>query len=165
LPIFPDPLQTAEPTSSITIAGVGNPHIAQDTIGERVLSRLRSVAPEEVQLIDLGSNSLALLDYMCRQTLLLVIDASASGICSDNVEVFRENFEDLARPSGGSHQVGLIETLTIAKRLFPEKFPDHTVLILADTDAIELQAYDTVCDRIVDIVKEELSSFYRRIIT
>lgn len=159
MPIHIDLTQTVEPVASITIAGVGNPHIEKDTIGERVLAKLSSEVLEDVDLVDLGSNSLALLDYMYRQTLLIVVDASASGICSNSVEVFRENFEALARPFGGSHQVGLIETLSIARQLFPEKYPDHTVLILADTDAIELNEYDNVCDKIVSMVKKELASF------
>lgn len=160
MPIYPELARAVEPAASITIAGVGNPHVVQDTIGERVLAKLRAEAHKGVDLVDLGSNSLALLDYMCRQALLIVVDSSASGICSNRVEVFRENFEGLARPFGGSHQVGLIETLSIAKRLFPEKYPDHTVLILADTDAIELNEYDDVCDQIVIMVKNELDSFF-----
>ena len=61
----------------VTIAGSGNWLLGHDRIGPRVLERVAGRWGDEVELVDIGTTSLALLDHLRGQELLLVVDACA----------------------------------------------------------------------------------------
>ena len=83
-----------EPAESrILVAGAGNWLLASDRIGPRVLEMVSERYPSGVELCDIGSTALSLLDSLRGQDLLIVIDACvgrgtphtvwSSGQCAD----------------------------------------------------------------------------------
>jgi Ni,Fe-hydrogenase maturation factor len=185
----------------ISVAGAGNWLVPWDRIGPRVLELLEGRFPgSDVELVDLGSTGLALLDSLRAQELLILVDASSLGGAPG---LIRELSPDLAgtsridrpeaapravpwcggtsridRPEaapravpwcGGTsqgvlsaHQIGLLETLALAKLLFPETLPREAIAFFVETNGLEEARQEEVCREVAARVCERVERFARR---
>ena len=114
-----DPVGTAD----ILIAGVGHALMGDDGLGQAVLEKLEEEAglPSRVRLLDAGPAPQDILTELSGIKKLIVIDA-LTGVEPGTIVVKRF-------PAGGavpegdgtvSHGLGLLQTLCMARDLFPE---------------------------------------------
>ncbi len=132
----------------VTVAGVGNWLISQDRVGPRVLEMAAGRYGEEVELADIGSGGLALLDHLHGQRLLVVVDACL-GLGRPGEVVVVDGEQVVAATSPSAHQIGPAEALLIARHLQPETMPGRTVLLLAETGELDESQLDTACERVM----------------
>jgi hydrogenase maturation protease len=109
-------------TADILIAGVGHALMGDDGLGPAVIRRLEEDGlPSRVRLLDAGPAPQEILTELSGITKLIVIDA-LTGVAPGTVVVKRFSVR-CALPGGDgtvSHGLGLVQTLCIARDLFPE---------------------------------------------
>jgi hydrogenase maturation protease len=113
-------------SADILIAGVGHALMGDDGLGPAVIKRLEEDdLPSRVRLLDAGPAPQEILTELSGIKKLIVIDALA-GVASGTMVVKRFPAR-CALPGGDSggdgtvsHGLGLVQTLCIARGLFPE---------------------------------------------
>ena len=104
---------------SILILGVGNILLSDEGVGVRIVEAMEGwELPDNVELFDGGTASVDLLDSLANRDKVIIIDAVKGGnepgtlyrFTPNDVTIQRQNFTSL-------HQVGLLETLTMARYL------------------------------------------------
>ena len=58
--------------------------------------------------------------------------------------------------SAGIHQIGPLETLSIATVLYPEQIPKRVLAVLVETNGLVSDAMRQACERVVDIIDDEI---------
>lgn len=150
-------LPLGEQRPDVTVAGVGNWLMGQDRVGPRVLEMVAGRYGEAVELVDIGSGGLALLDHLRGQRLLVVVDACIGRGQPGEVVVLDEIPDVMAATSVSAHQIGPAEALLIARHLQPETMPERVVLLLAETGGLDDRQLETTCERVM----AELDSLVR----
>ena len=143
----------------VAVVGAGNWLIASDRTGPRVLERIRGRYGPEVSIRDMGSAGLALLDHLHGQELMCLVDACILGGPPGHIHVSEPSFDGIPDPVGSVHQIGPIETLTIAARLYPEKMPKRVVLIGVETEGIDDRTEEIACKDAVAALDREIESW------
>jgi hydrogenase maturation protease len=146
---------SAEPAAAappVTIAGIGNWLVAADRIGPRVLETIGERYGAAVELADIGSGGLALLDVLRGQKLLIVVDACAGLARSGDVIVVEGQPAEAATRGVSAHQIGPAEALAIARHLDPPNLPQRTVMVLAETADLDDGELERVRARVVTTV-------------
>jgi hydrogenase maturation protease len=109
-------------SADILIAGVGHALMGDDGLGPAVIKRLEEDGlPARVRLLDAGPAPQEILTELSGIKRLIVIDA-LTGVAPGTVVVKRFPVR-CALPGGDgavSHGLGLVQTLCIARDLFPE---------------------------------------------
>lgn len=113
----------------ISVIGVGNRHRGDDGAGPAVLDELEQRnLPENVALIDLGSNPLHVIEYFASSDRVVVIDAALMGVEAGEVKRFKvEDLSLLGKNPFSTHSYGLSEGIYLAKSL--GCMPNELVLI------------------------------------
>jgi hydrogenase maturation protease len=103
----------------VLILGLGNILLRDEGVGVRVVQAMELLdLPPEVELFDGATAGLDLLDVLGERRQVIVIDAIEGDI--EPGTVLRLAPEDLAPREGRGvslHELGFMETLTVAKRL------------------------------------------------
>jgi hydrogenase maturation protease len=106
----------------VLVLGLGNPLLGDDGVGLRLLEELSRDARRwrgVVELVDGGTQGLALLGWVSRRPAVVVLDAIELGADPGTVHVLRA--DDLARlrasRSGTAHEGGALELLAMARLL------------------------------------------------
>ena len=101
------------------VLGVGNILLRDEGVGVRVVEAMAEMElPPDVELFDGATAGLDLLDVMADRRRVIVIDAVEGDTAPGTV--LRLGPEDLVPRDGGGvslHEIGLLEALTLAKRL------------------------------------------------
>ena len=101
------------------VLGLGNILLRDEGVGVRVVEAMeRMDLPPEVELFDGATAGLDLLDVLADRCKVIVIDAIDDD--SEPGTVVRLSPEDLASRNGRGvslHEIGLMETLTVARQL------------------------------------------------
>ena len=63
------------PGPAVIVAGSGNWLLGHDRVGPRVLAMIEGRYSQQVEICDLGTSALALLDHLHGQDLLVIVDA------------------------------------------------------------------------------------------
>jgi len=149
---------------SISIVGAGNWLISYDRIGPKVLELVAGRYDSAVELCDIGSAGLALLDYLHGQELMLIVDACLQGKQPGEVCVIEPSLDSLNVNITSVHQIGPLETLLLAKRLFPEKMPQQIKLILVETNGIDDKKEAIACQEVLAILDREIEAWQQKTI-
>ena len=145
----------------MAVVGAGNWLIASDRAGPLVLERIRGRYGPEVEIRNIGSAGLALLDHLHGQELMCLVDACLTGGPPGRVHVAELSFDGIPDPVGSLHQIGPLETLAIAARLYPENMPKRAVLIGIETGGIDDRIEEMACEEAVEILDREIESWWR----
>lgn len=140
----------------VTIVGAGNWLISCDRIGPRVLELCRDRYASGVELFNSGSAGLGLLDCLRGQELMLIVDACSQGWPSGAVRVTEMDFSLPSSRGASLHQIGPLETLSVARQLYPEKIPRRVILILVETEGLADRDIDQTCIRVLAAVDKEI---------
>ena len=146
-------------TQPVTVVGCGNWQVRTDRVGPRVLAALAKKGVPDVVTQDVGVSILGLLDLLRGQELLVLVDACV-GLAAPGTILVRE--PDPATPlttTSSVHQIGPLETLAVARELYPEQLPRRTVLVLIETGGLETQAEAETCRRAVGVVEEQIEGW------
>lgn len=138
-----------EAKPGISVAGAGNWLLTHDDVGPRVLERIRGRYGPSVELCDLGSAGLALLDHLHGQELLVVVDACLLEGPPGAVHELEPSLDGVEGRGASVHQIGPLETLAAARQLFPEQMPARIVLLLVETEGIDDEGLERACDEVV----------------
>lgn len=142
----------------ILVVGCGNWQVRPDRIGPRVLARLAERGPAGVELGDVGTTLLGLLDRLHGQDLLVLVDACIGRAAPGTVEVVDADREIAVPPRATLHQIGPLETLAIARELYPERCPQRTRLVMIETRDLDPQLEDELCARALAAIESEIAS-------
>jgi len=144
------------PAPEVTVAGSGNWLLGHDRVGPRVLAMIDTRYSSQVEICDLGTSALALLDYLHGQDLLVIIDACIGFGATGEVLVTEPDLE--ATPGRGTsiHQIGPVEALVVASHLEPHVLPKRTLLILVETGGLSEEQEKAACERVVEVLDREI---------
>jgi len=146
--------ETAPTRAPVLIAGAGNWLLTHDRIGTQVLTHLQQLSPA-VEIVEIGTSSLALLDVIAGQELLIIVDACI-GLGTPGEVIVTEPHRLPSSARGiSAHQISPIQTLAIARRLFPELLPQRILLVLVETSG-DWQHTDETRQRVLEIIGEEI---------
>ena len=154
VPLASDPARVAP----VTVAGSGNWLLGQDRIGPRVLERIAGRWGDGAELVDIGTTSLALLDCLRGQELLLVVDAYLGPEPPGEVLVREPDLSAACPPSTSIHQIGPLEALAVGRELEPENMPRRVVLVLVQTRDLDPEAEARACDAVIDVLDREVEA-------
>ena len=150
------------------ILGVGNLLLRDEGVGVHVISALRDrELPDDVELWDGGTASFDLLDALAGRRQVIIIDAVRTG--SEPGTIFRFTAEDISASKEqviSLHQVGLLETLNVAKHLL-DSAPQEVIILGIEPKEIdwglELSAeVEAAVPKVIGLVMSELDSLQRR---
>lgn len=158
---MPAVVDAAAPSEApVSIVGAGHFMISYDNIGPRVLELLEGRYDDKVvELICIGTAGLGLLDYMRGQSLLVVVDACVDDRQPGEVIVREIDFDVVPSRESSVHQIGPIETLQVAKHLYPETLPRRTLLVLVETRDTDEATQEHACRRVVELLDRVLAPF------
>jgi len=144
------------PVPRVTIAGSGNWLLGHDRVGPRVLAMLDQRYPHEVDICDLGTSALALLDHLRGQELLLIIDACLGYGAAGEVLVIQPDLENTPGRGASIHQIGPVEALAVLRHLEPGSMPQRMLLILVETGGLSEDQEHEACERVVEVLDREI---------
>lgn len=147
----------------VAVIGVGNLLLGDEGVGIHTVRRLATAClPSGVEVIDGGTGGLNLLDYMDGRDLVVFIDCADAG--GPPGTIYRLSLDDLEGSDAETrlfslHEVGLAQTLALAKRLLT-RLPTITIYGVQPARV----AWDTnlspelaqVLPKLVELVKEEI---------
>ncbi len=142
----------------MAVAGAGNWLLGADRIGPLVLERGAARWGGAVELIDIGSTALALLDRLHGQELLIVVDACLGGGPPGEVRVVEPDLAGLEGPSTSVHQIGPLESLAVARELWPERMPRRTVLVTVETEGLDDVLEEGAVQRVLRLLDREIAA-------
>jgi len=108
------------PKNSILVLGVGNPFRHDDGIGPAVIARLQTeTSLPDVDLLDGGTDGLALMDYMQGYERVLIVDAVNMGTSPGDIRIFSPQDAVLSVSSDAlsTHGFGLAEVVALMDKL------------------------------------------------
>jgi hydrogenase maturation protease len=112
------------------IVGIGSTIRGDDGVGVRAARRLRErPLPGEVDVIELGTAGLGLLDHVAGYDRLIVLDAIVSGAPVGTVRVLAANDVACAAHLGAGHEADLPTTLALGHKLLAERIPQQVNVV------------------------------------
>jgi hydrogenase maturation protease len=155
--------------ASILILGIGNILLKDEGIGVHVIQAMADQVAkgtlslsEDVELVDGGTFGIDLLDTLANRRKVIVIDAVQADAAPGTV--FRFTAADLARRETADlslHQVGLCETLAMARQLgcAPEEVVIFGIVPATLESGLELSPQvAAVVPKVVELVLAELKN-------
>lgn len=101
------------------IVGMGNLLYRDEGIGVHVIQAMEKMElPRHIELLDIGTSTMDLISYLKEIKKLIVIDAMRAG--GEPGTIYKCKPEDLLPKDKGPislHEIGLLETLGMAKKL------------------------------------------------
>jgi len=144
------------PGPRVTVAGSGNWLLGHDRIGPRVLAMVEQRWSHQVEICDLGTSALALLDHLHGQELLVIVDACVGFGTAGEVLVMEPDLETTPSRGTSVHQIGPIEALVVGSHLDPQMMPARVLLILVETGDLTESQEQAACERVVDLLDLEI---------
>jgi hydrogenase maturation protease len=144
-------------TGKILVVGMGNLLYRDEGIGVHVAQEMEKMElPEQIELLDIGTSTMDLISYLKGVKKLIVIDAMKAG--GDPGTVYKCKPEDLLPKDEGPislHEIGLLETLNMAKKMEMEI---ETVIIGVEPKVFDwgIELTEEVKNRIPSIIEAVL---------
>ncbi len=137
----------------ILVVGMGNLIYRDEGVGVHVIEEMKKMElPPHVDLLDIGTSTMDLIAYLDGVKKLIVIDAMKAGQVPGTL--YRCRPKDLLPKEEGPvslHEIGLLETLVIAKK---KGLEIDTVVIGVEPKVFDwgMELSEEVKDRIPDII-------------
>ena len=123
----------------IAVLGLGNPLMADEGIGCRVIERLLSQADTypDIDFIDSGTGGMSILHLITDRYKVILIDCAYMGTKPGTIKRFTpddvQSIKKLAHQS--MHEVDILKVLDLAKQL--GQYPDEVIIFGIEPEAIE----------------------------
>jgi len=119
------------------VVGIGSPIRGDDGVGVHAARRLRAGSlPPDVDVIELGTAGLALLDLVAGYDRLILLDARVSGAPPGTVAVF--SGDDVARAAhlGAGHEADLPTVLALGRKLAGGRMPEEVHVVTVEAQDV-----------------------------
>ena len=120
----------------ILVVGMGNLIYRDEGIGVHIIREMEKMKlPSHIELLDIGTSTMDLISYMKEVKKLIVIDAMRAG--GKPGTIYKCKPEDLLPKDEGPislHEIGLLETLNMTKKLGMEI---ETVIVGVEPEIID----------------------------
>jgi len=129
---------TPGPVPRVLVLGIGNLLWADEGFGVRAVEALHEgwSLPEEVTIVDGGTQGLYLLDYVCEAGHVLVFDAIDYGLPPGTLKLLRDADVPVWSDTTMSlHQASFMELLSLAR--LRGRFPRHITLIGVQPEVLD----------------------------
>jgi len=139
------------------VVGMGNLIYRDEGVGVHVIEQMKKMElPRHVELLDIGTSTMDLIGYLDGVKKLIVIDAMKAG--GTPGALYRCHPEDLLPKEESPvslHEIGLLETLAMAKK---KGLEIDTVVIGVEPKVFDwgMELSEEVKDRIPDIIEAVL---------
>ncbi len=144
---------------AVSIICSGNWLISYDRIGPEVYELIREKYSRSVEVHNSGSSGLALLDHLNNQKLLIVVDACVKGEYPGEIQIIESDNSTSPGSITSVHQAGPLETLGIARKLYPEQMPERVLLILVCTKGLDDAGEKKAAMGVVAAIDRELENY------
>ncbi len=120
----------------ILVVGIGSTILGDDGVGVHaarvVRDRMMAVSQIDVDVVELGTAGLALLDLVEGYDQLIVLDAIVTGAAPGTVHLLEG--KDVARAAhlGAGHDADLPATLAMGEKLLPGQMPQKVIVIAVE---------------------------------
>jgi len=151
----------------LTILGLGNILLKDEGVGVRVVWELeKKNLPGNIELVDAGTSGLDILSFIENVDKLIIIDAVKTAKTPGTL--YRLDFKSLSELSHSQklslHQLGILETLQIAKKI--GKLPEKIIIIGIEPKEIDwgLELSPEIEKKIpdlIDLVLKEIEVEYK----
>jgi len=141
---------------AVTVAGSGNWLLGHDRVGPRVLAMIDQRYSQKVEICDLGTSALALLDHLHGQDLLVIVDACIGYGAAGEVMVMEPDLEAIPGRGTSVHQIGPVEALVVCSHLDPQVMPTRVLLILVETGDLAEEMEKAACEQVVEMLDREI---------
>ncbi|MCP4606613.1 MAG: hydrogenase maturation protease [Proteobacteria bacterium] len=141
------------------IVGIGNTILGDDGVGVHAVRQLQARAScDSVDIIELGTGGLSLLDFANGYDRLIVLDAMVSGV--EPGTIYELEGEDVVRTVhlGSSHEADLLTALAMGKELLGKHMPKDVVVI-----AVEAMNLNTFSEQLTQEVEAALPEMLKRV--
>ncbi|MFO7816230.1 MAG: hydrogenase maturation protease [Desulfovibrionales bacterium] len=158
--LSPTPVRdSTEP--SIAIVGSGNWRLESDKVGPMVLKKIEGRYGAAVEINDIGTSTLGLLECLDTQDLMLIVDACVKGGPPGKIHVTQPDLETPLPELSGLHQIGPVETLMVAKHLYPQTLPKALFLILIETEELKDADLEPVCQQVISVIDQKIAQIFK----
>jgi len=149
----------------IEVICCGNILASDDGIGPVIAKELQSLClPENVDVLDVGTPGLSLLDMILGVRRVIIVDAMITGIKPGTIREIKLDQIEVSRkmPEISLHDLPLTEALNIAREFFTEKMPDELVIIGIEAESIVkpniglTKSVEEAVPRAVEIILHEI---------
>jgi len=144
------------PPPAISVIGCGNWLSGDDRIGPRVLRELVRRLDPAIGVEDVGTSVLGLLDRLHGQELLILVDACVGRAAPGALVVLEPDLDQPLTPHASAHQIGPLETLVVARELYPATFPRRVIWVLIETGGLAAAAEARACAAAVAEVERQI---------
>lgn len=145
-------MSVPESRSPILVLGIGNILLRDEGVGVRVIETMRALdLPPGVEVADGGTAGADLLDVICDRRKVIVVDAMDAD--AEPGTILRLDIESLDgpdRPGVSLHEIGLVETLAMARSI--GSGPDE--ICVFGIQPREIRPGDTLTEEMVAIIPE-----------
>ena len=146
----------------VLILGVGSILLRDEGVGVRLVEALsKRKLPPGVELVDGGTASVELIDYIRGRKKVVIIDAVEGGQEPATIYRFKDTDVDgVERPQLSLHDIGLLENLALVKYL--DKPPEEMIIFGVEPKdmsvGLELSPeVAKVIPRLIELVIEEIA--------
>lgn len=150
--------------SKPVVLGLGNPLFQDEGLGIHVISRLMDGnLKERAELVDGGTDGLALLGIVEDARHLIVIDAIEGGYAPGTVRKHKgQEMDLLIRTKLSVHQLGFQEVLALAR--IRGRYPENMVLIGVQPQSLDWgtrlsEEVNRAVPRVIDMVSEQIEEW------
>jgi hydrogenase maturation protease len=115
------------------VVGIGSTIRGDDGVGVHAARRLcQRTLPPDVDIIELGTAGLGLLDHVVGYDRLIVLDAMVSGAPPGTVRLLAGDDVAHAAHLGPGHDADLPTTLAFGRRLAPQGMPSQVIVVTVE---------------------------------
>ena len=134
------------------VAGIGSTIRGDDGVGVHAARQLRTRSlPDDVDVVELGTAGLALLDLVEGYDRLIVLDAIVTGAPCGTVHVLTGEEAAQAVHLGAGHEADLPTTLSLGRKLMGSHMPQHVAVV-----AVEAGDLTTFSERLTPEVEASI---------
>lgn len=157
--------ETQSPPKKIVILGVGNILLSDEGVGVHIANELMKIdMPEEVRVVEGGTDGFRLLDVITDADRLIVVDAVKGGAAPGTI--YRFDIDEIKDcPSGfktSVHQIGILEVINLSSLI--GRTPYTTVIgIEPKSLAMGMDLSSEIkakIPRIIELIKEEIKIIF-----
>ena len=120
------------------VVGIGSPILADDGVGIHAARAVKAALGDRVDVVELGTGGLALLDVIEGYDRLILIDAIVTGAAPGTIHQLTEGDATKTAHLGAGHEADLPTALAMGRRALGDRMP-------ADVIVLGIEAEDLTC--------------------
>ncbi len=112
------------------VVGIGSTILTDDGVGVVAAREIqRQLSADRIDVLELGTAGIALLDYIGGYQRVILLDAMVTGAPPGTVHQLTGEAFTKSAHLGSAHEADLPTVLALGQRLFPGKMPHEVVVI------------------------------------